>query len=927
VSEDNSTSPAEQLEDLEATGTIGYNNFAVATETTCYDDSFRHVIDDENDETNEISTGPQPLHSEAEAKAPPLDQLSRQRRQNLIPNNVVTIFQGSPLAFVDEFGDVRRVTKIDMHFERETISKALEDSNVSVDFQIATDDRFGAFLAKGLGRAIHFSCHGHPNYLAFEDGWGQVQFLKASVLKHWIACGGSQLQFVFVSACNSYSIGTEFAEAGIPHVVCCHKETTMLDSGAAVRFTKALYQALAWGKTLRQAFDLACQGLKVYSCYDSQQFCLLPEDGDHDVQIFSRELLDSSFHMTPSSDFPDLPSPTDFFVRDDLEMYRTIQAIKNTRVVRIKGPKGIGKSTLVKECCTYLRDRQAVVNIDDIVWKSVDEQGGKSRPNKYFRLLFHQWRNGLKTTTGVRECIKKLKSYYKERRTLLVLEAKNLSKSGIKKMHSFLKSLIEDTTHLKVVVIYGGHLNTGSIEALPMAFDIIVESLKIESTVKLFAAYCEHVTNRLCPSISNGGDLWRLLVPRGTSHGPLSKRHQAILRMLGGSNPRNVCVAASKISADAFLTLVQMGISEDLDLIQTRSELLLLEFEFKRRIAARRAKEDTDGMLVLERKQKAICCLMSEFEDAKTMRSALELKYMGLLQAERASNSETWFSHRTDLEKLEFVMKKEEDAIISWLKDSRSSLFNKRIKNEEFLIDEKLVFNTGSRRQDTGRHTAAVDLQVDQNVLKSKHGVKACILLLKGERNKLAASCRYEKAAAKAAAIDVHLRQLEELHDLKSATHILDSLSRQLADALTSFSFGHDWERYRITNRLLDKINLRMKRELEAKTQKLSIKIRKGWIQVSHTTETARSPSPPKYISMVNARKERVFGILDQILDNLRNSSTDDEDVDSIMQPPSSFINSSFTSKASTSTTSTYAMSVASYYDRTADAIYERSNA
>jgi hypothetical protein len=428
--------------------------------------------------------------------------------------NLIKIFQASPLAYLDANREPRRVPRIDLHFERETITKALKGSNVSVDFEIAIDDRFGAFLAKDECRAIHFSCHGHPTYLAFEDGWGAMQCLEASVLKRWIACGGSQLQFVFVSACDSWSIGKAFAEAGVPHVVCCDKQTTLLDSGAAVKFTKALYQALAWGKTLQKAFDLACQELSVYPCYGSQQFCLLPENSNHNVPIFSRDLPGSA-PARSTDDSPDLPSPTDFFVRDDLEMYRTIQAIKNTRVVRVKGPAGIGKSTLVMECCRYLSDRQEVVNLDDIHWKSVNPDKEEPINTDFlatcFRMLFPQWRNGSSTTPAIRECRRNIIYHYKERRSLLVIEAKMLSRRGIKKMHSFLKRLIEGTNHLKLVVIYGGHVDPDNIGDLSMAFDITVDSLNIESTVKLFARYCEHVPNRVYPRVCNCGDLWRLV--------------------------------------------------------------------------------------------------------------------------------------------------------------------------------------------------------------------------------------------------------------------------------------------------------------------------------------------------------------------------------------------------------------------------------
>jgi len=435
-------------------------------------------------------------------------------RNGPAPHNLITAFQAAPLAWLDANEDARRLKRLDLHFERETITNALIDSKVSVDFEIATDDRFGKFLAKGGGRAVHVSCHGKPTYLAFEDGWGQLQYMEASVLKGLISSGGSNLQFVFVSACDSWEFGKIFADAGVPHVVCCDKQTTLLDSGAAVKFTKALYQALAWGQTLKTAFELAQRELWVHPSFQASQFCLLPEDGNHDVPIFSQD--EPGAPPISHQDSAQLPSTTDFFVRDDLEVFRTIQAIKKWRIVRVMGAEGIGKETLVRECCRYLRDRQKVVNIDSIVWKSgtehADEKIDKSILAICFRTLFKQWRSRSGRTVFIRECRRFITRIFKDSRSLLVIEAKSLEMRGVKKMNSFLERLLQEAQNLKLVVIYGSHVTPDEMGELPVARDITVDSLNIESTVELFARLCKHVPNRSFPRVRDAGDLWRLVI-------------------------------------------------------------------------------------------------------------------------------------------------------------------------------------------------------------------------------------------------------------------------------------------------------------------------------------------------------------------------------------------------------------------------------
>jgi hypothetical protein len=305
------------------------------------------------------------------------------------PQDFLTVFQAPPLAFVDHEQIPHPVGALDFDYEREMLQKTFRESGakIAVTFETATTDRLGAFLARGEGRILHFSCHGDPEYLAIEDGWGELQPLEVERLKEWISHdGGQSLQFVFVSACHSRSIGEAFIKAGVPHVVCCRQDSHMIRADAAIEFEKAFYRALACGKLLQEAFDLACQ--EILACpalawqdrqEEVQKFCILPRSASHDVPIFftasmsPRASLFASRPPTPPPVFFP-PPPADFLGRD-LDIFRIVQALKvGTRLMRVSGPHGIGKSSLVKTCCRYVSSRLHIMNIEDIVWVPFEEE-------------------------------------------------------------------------------------------------------------------------------------------------------------------------------------------------------------------------------------------------------------------------------------------------------------------------------------------------------------------------------------------------------------------------------------------------------------------------------------------------------------------------------------------------------------------------
>ena len=136
---------------------------------------------------------------------------------------------------------------INFRWEKDAIVKAVKDAGrtgtIDVKFDIATHDRFNAFLADVQNSPILFiSCHGMVDgKLAFETGKGSEKFMTDKDLQSYSSL--SSLKAVFVSACHSRSIGDAFVKAGVKHVICCTNSAKLKDS-AAIEFGSAFIRAL-----------------------------------------------------------------------------------------------------------------------------------------------------------------------------------------------------------------------------------------------------------------------------------------------------------------------------------------------------------------------------------------------------------------------------------------------------------------------------------------------------------------------------------------------------------------------------------------------------------------------------------------------------------------------------------------------------------
>ncbi|KAL7533545.1 hypothetical protein ACHAXR_008988, partial [Thalassiosira sp. AJA248-18] len=214
------------------------------------------------------------------------------------PAETITVLFSAPLVWRDDENAYHPIEMLDFKLEKSLLWQCFKEAsrNIDLSYDNATTDRLQAVMTRGCKR-LHFSGHGHPHSLTFEDGSGGIHWFSVEQLKALISGGLGDgeppFEFVFVSACHSALAGHTFVGSGVPHVVCCQQESQLMDR-AALSFTRAFYLALAFGRTLKDSFEIGKHAVLSSATVpkpdeEMAKFMLLPEDGNHDVPIFNAE--------------------------------------------------------------------------------------------------------------------------------------------------------------------------------------------------------------------------------------------------------------------------------------------------------------------------------------------------------------------------------------------------------------------------------------------------------------------------------------------------------------------------------------------------------------------------------------------------------------------------------------------------------------
>jgi len=275
----------------------------------------------------------------------------------------IVYLTSSPLVFGND--PYKPLDQLDISGERDAFFSTLKASKqqLRVIHKTATTSNIIAAVTGGC-RCIHYSGHGYPSYLAFEDAKriGETHLVHYDLIRKVCEDEDQRIEFVFASACHSEHVGEAFIEAGIQHVVAVNTKFEVTDEAASM-FTKHFYNTLLNGRTIEKSFKIAKHAVAAMATaarLDYDKFLLLPRDGDHDVHIFNNleagELVDD----TATTPVNNLPPAVPMFVGRAIDMRHIIHQLMDSgvRLLVLTGNSGIGKSATALMVARYFCDRR-----------------------------------------------------------------------------------------------------------------------------------------------------------------------------------------------------------------------------------------------------------------------------------------------------------------------------------------------------------------------------------------------------------------------------------------------------------------------------------------------------------------------------------------------------------------------------------------
>lgn len=543
-----------------------------------------------------------PINENHSTKSFQANEASALEPAKALGDNLITVLFSAPLVFTDG-RTLRPFAKLDFDMERELMWQCLKEASrdIELSFDSATHDRLLATMAKQCS-CLHYSGHGHQEYLPFEDGSGGPQWFKVDLFKSLIErAGGAPFRFVFVSACYSYLAGQTFADAGVPHVVCCQQESELKDT-AALAFTRQFYLALAIGHTVKDSFEQGCKAVRATpnlkdADAEMKKFLLLPKDGNHDVPIFNakrvtewpRHVNEKMNHRQRRSSVRSIksrtsvggarsselsvrnmmqedpsPSPPEFFLGREVDLYYVLKAVLTKRLVSVIGEPGVGRSSLVCALCHYINERASTILVINRIYFIKARQSRKRTPLRSLvqrflqKLVEEDQARPIDADADMETMFDHICKFLKHEKALVVFDRSELV-VGAEEANEFpmlLSKLCRETKNVKVLLTNRQDLGIPSLGEHP----IHLGPLNFANTVRLFANLCSYLhtpsdRKRLFENLVNDQEEADVLA---TDPG-VSEKTKLVFAILGDGIPSRIEKAAYDLSKEDFLKLYKLS--------------------------------------------------------------------------------------------------------------------------------------------------------------------------------------------------------------------------------------------------------------------------------------------------------------------------------------------------------------------------------
>ena len=632
------------------------------------------------------------------------------------PTDRLTVFQSCPLAFFDRKSQEHHaVSLIDFEFEARSLKEALEDdvtlgAKIEVEFENATSDRFNVFFAHGGSSVLHFSCFGHPDFLAMENGFGYMQALSSDDLRRFVSHSKDNVKVVLVSSNHPEKIAKAFVSAGVPHVICCRRDGVFRDAGS-VEFAKAFYQALAKNKDLKDAFNIAVEAVRTSPLVKTNRgfadkYVLLPEkpDGDpyHDTKVF----FQSQLRKRPEVVMPDtslLPKVPEHFVGREVDMYEILESLRVDDVVRVGGPPGCGKASVVAAVSRYVLERPKSFQISSVFWLPPPKGVVPEEDTLYGDLTFVMSKlveaeDDIWDEEEYTDARDRIMVELEGKRVVFVIDGRHFdSEAAGENLERFLSYLLNEIS-LKIILLTATEVNGSATRTSRSRSEetiINIGPLDFNSSALLFGESSKFVSITGCPVAHTAEEFAGFLVPpsvaqtvdQPTRSKVTSVRQKTLYEKMGNGNPRTIIETASRMPGSEFLELLSTARRPEIKVDSAGA----LESQFLKRTA---------------QKEKAI--KSKNFARAQDLESILE-ELDGLREK---------FPSLADLLSQERSMKRELAGVLAARKyDEANKLKRKMLTLKKTIMKEKSVQPSITVKYTAGGKLQELQAQMD-NMLK-----------------------------------------------------------------------------------------------------------------------------------------------------------------------------------------------------------------
>ncbi|KAL3941173.1 MAG: hypothetical protein SGBAC_004427 [Bacillariaceae sp.] len=503
------------------------------------------------------------------------------------PANKEAVLSNLDYSFDRNSVGAHHLPPLDVQQEQDVIQRVFDEApkrerrRQRVHFEIGTPRQLGSFLQLLRNQpkhcvSLHISCHGRPQYLAFEDGWGTalpitITHLEA-ILKSRRSDGSSfasVFQLIFIAACKSRSIGEALRNAGASHIVCAHSDRTNINVSYVLEFSKVMYSTFLSSEcvSVKEAYDLAMHEVSLYPIYRGlpPQLCLLSDQDSQDCAACRGCHGRLPIQVKRTTNTISFPKPPSYFSRDDTEVWKVLQLVKDTqdenaRIIWVTGEDELGMKCTLQSACQCLEQRLETNSIEGIVWMEL--RGHESLCSGSYQVPMN-------------ELTHRIKNQVQDRNIILVLDA--LGCESVPLLVDNISTLIETTEHIKCVII--------NSEALHLTWNcedrhISIPALGLESTVKIFGRLCRHVMEERAPGIKCSTTLWNeltqgmLLGEDGEKILLSYSRYRVLYKAFGNGKLNNVVNSARTMPEEHFLQCVSLGYCRSLDALHSRYLLL-----------------------------------------------------------------------------------------------------------------------------------------------------------------------------------------------------------------------------------------------------------------------------------------------------------------------------------------------------------------